>query len=232
MKVALLGDIHGNLPALRAVLDEAREEGIERLLVTGDIVGYYFWPRACLEALSAWQAEIVRGNHEDMLREAQADPRRADAIREKFGSGIDIALHELDEDQLRLIDAWPRTLPARVAGRSLLVCHGSPEDTNEYVYPDASPDQLARMVVPGATVVAFGHTHHPMVRELEGCTLANPGSVGQPRNRQSGACWATYDGSTDSIDLRVTNYDALSVAEEARRRHPELPHLSRVLLAS
>lgn len=228
-KLALLGDIHGNRLALQAVLDEVAREGIDRLLITGDVVGYYFWPRECLEAILEWNVEIVRGNHEDMLLRARKDPDCARSLREKYGTGIEIALAELDESQLTLIESWPRATVVVADHRRLLLCHGSPRDTNEYVYPDAPPEQLASMVSDDASAIVHGHTHYSAVRSAHGRIIINPGSVGQPRNGQIGACWATYDIETGEAELRLTSYDVALVAEEARRRHPDLPYLHRVL---
>ena len=63
MRIALLGDIHGNSFALAAVLGAARATRVEKLLITGDFVGYYFWPREVLDMLRDWEVEAVRGNH-------------------------------------------------------------------------------------------------------------------------------------------------------------------------
>ena len=73
MKIGLLGDIHGNRYALDAVLTSARLFGIERLLITGDLIGYYFWPREVLELLTPWNFTAVYGNHESMLFKAERD---------------------------------------------------------------------------------------------------------------------------------------------------------------
>ena len=70
MRIALLGDIHGNSFALAAVLEAARAAHVEKLLITGDFVGYYFWPREVLDMLDDWDVAAVRGNHEDMLVDA------------------------------------------------------------------------------------------------------------------------------------------------------------------
>ncbi|MDB5865565.1 MAG: hypothetical protein JWO70_3371 [Betaproteobacteria bacterium] len=229
VKIGVLGDIHGNAAALKAVLGHALREGVERLVVTGDLVGYYFDPAEVLRLLDDWDAVIVRGNHEDMLAAARADAAALPAIRKSYGSGIDVALEELSEAELDRLCALPHPLPVQLDDVRVLLCHGSPADNDEYVYPDAKPDVLDRCAVPGYDVVIMGHTHYPLQREVAGITLLNPGSVGQPRNREPGAQWALLDTATGRATLRNERYDPTAVAAQARARHPELPYLAEVL---
>lgn len=232
MKVALLGDIHGNGAALAAVLDAARRENVQRLLVTGDLVGYYFSPAEVLYMLQSWDTVMVRGNHEDMLARARDEPAMLESIGRRYGSGAAIALQELSDAQLEALCTLPHPLPVEVGTRRVLLCHGAPWDNDVYVYPDADAQTLARCAAPGYDAVVMGHTHHPFVREAGGVKLVNPGSVGQPRNRHPGAHWALLDTQTLEVTLRQEAYDYVTLAAEARRRHPELPYLSDVLTRS
>jgi putative phosphoesterase len=229
VKVGILGDIHGNSPALAAVLGHARREGVEKLVVTGDLVGYYFDPAGVLRMLQEWDVTMVRGNHEDMLAAARADAAALPAIRKSYGSGIEVALEELSQAELDRLCGLPHPLPLQLEDVRVLLCHGSPADNDEYVYPDATPEALARCAVPGYDVVIMGHTHYPLQREVGGVTLLNPGSVGQPRNREPGAQWALLDTATGRTTLRNERYDPTPVAAEARARHAELPYLADVL---
>lgn len=229
MKIGLLGDIHGNALALQAVLAVAETEGVEHLLVTGDLVGYYFAPDKVLELLEPWDRHIVRGNHEDMLTAARRYPALLPEIEKKYGSGLRIALDCLAEEQLDMLCNLPHPAQVAIDGRRLLLCHGTPWDNNEYVYPDADAALLVRCASPGIDMVILGHTHYPMVREIGATMIVNPGSVGQPRNRTPGAQWALYDSVTLTVSLRCESYDHCAVAEEARRRHPNHPYLSNVL---
>ncbi|HYD79821.1 MAG TPA: metallophosphoesterase family protein [Paucimonas sp.] len=229
MRVAILGDIHGNASALRAVLDAAEREGVEMLLVTGDLVGYYFEPAEVLALLEPWPRRMVRGNHEAMLAQARRDPGRLAAIEAKYGSGIRAALEQLSAAQLDALENLPHPESVAIAGRGILLCHGAPWDLDCYVYPDAPQDTLLRCARTDEEIVAMGHTHYPMLRRLDGRILLNPGSVGQPRDRLPGACWALLDAGSGEIGLRREGYDIETTANEARRRHPELPYLADVL---
>ena len=229
MKVGVLGDIHGNSPALAAVLDAARRENVERLLITGDLVGYYFDAAAVLRMLRAWDVVMTRGNHEEMLAAARADASRLPQIEMKYGSGVAVALEALSDADLDLLCNLPHPVPLELGRLRVLLCHGSPWDTNHYVYPDAEPEILRRCAAPGYDIVIMGHTHHPLQRQMEGVMLLNPGSVGQPRNRRPGAQWAILDTDTGVATLRSEAYDCGALAAEARARHPELPYLAEVL---
>ncbi|MGV8952326.1 MAG: metallophosphoesterase family protein, partial [Cypionkella sp.] len=110
MRLGLLGDIHGNADALRAVLGAACTEGIETLCVTGDFVGYYDQPDAVLEMLSQWTYHAVRGNHEDLLNLARRDPVSRASSLAKYGSGLNIALDRLGPHQIDMLVQLPRSL--------------------------------------------------------------------------------------------------------------------------
>lgn len=229
MRLALIGDIHGNSAALRVVLDHAASENVSTLLITGDLVGYYFDPRGVLDLLAPWQKYIVRGNHEDMLASARRDPGQLPRIQTQYGSGLRIALETLSAEELDVLSALPHPLDLNLDGRHILLCHGAPWDNDCYVYPDADADLMRRCAVPGYNLVILGHTHYPMMRKTGETIIINPGSVGQPRNRKPGAQWALIDTQSGTVDLRSEDYDYASIAAEARVRHPELPYLAEVL---
>lgn len=230
MRLAAIGDIHGNSAALRAVLDSAARANVDALLVTGDMVGYYFDPAGALDLLEPWQRFAVRGNHEDLLADARRDPQHLAAIDRKYGSGLRAALDALSPQKLDSLCTLPHPLELVLDGKRILLCHGSPWDNDCYVYPDADPALLARCAVAGYDYVILGHTHHPMLRQVGGVAVLNPGSVGQPRNRRPGAQWALIDTGLGEIELCCEQYDYEAVAAEARRRHPELAYLADVLV--
>lgn len=229
MKLALLGDIHGNADALHAVLEAARGLGVEHLLVTGDLVGYYFAPARVLELLAPWRHHVVRGNHEDMLAEARADSQAAEAIRKRYGPGIDVALAQLSSEQVEQLCTLPHPLMLDMDGCRILLCHGAPWDVDQYVYPDAAAELVERCGQQAADFVVLGHTHYPMLKALGGTKVVNPGSVGQQRNRQPGAHWALLDTATRELTFRVEPYDTAPLAQQCRQRYPQMPYLADVL---
>lgn len=133
MKVGLLADVHGNAAALSAVLEAAALSNVERLLVAGDLVGYYDQPAAVIELLEPWPWAAVRGNHEELLRSRLSDGRWEDE-RRRHGSGLRAASRLPEPIRERLL-GLPHPLLTEIDGARVLLCHGTPWDVAEYVYP-------------------------------------------------------------------------------------------------
>lgn len=229
MKLALLGDIHGNSYALRSVLAAAFSSEAEALLIAGDMVGYYFAPQEVLGLLQSWKKYVVRGNHEDMLNEARADREFLAQVDARYGTGLRTALEQLSEEQIDELCSLPHPLALEIDGCRILLCHGAPWDNDCYVYPDAKPELLERCAAQQYDLVVQGHTHYPMQHRTGDTLLVNPGSVGQPRNRKPGAYWAMFDTSTRSLEFHCEQYDSSRLIQECQQRHPELPYLADVL---
>lgn len=230
-RVAVLGDIHGNIAALNAVLEDIKKESINKLLNTGDLVGYYYHADQVLHALKNWQCELVQGNHDAMLGEISvwSDEMKKDYLQ-KYGIALEQAANELlTKNQIAYLIRLPCRKELFIAGRHILLCHGSPWDRDEYVYPDASDEVLARCAEGDFDVVVMGHTHYPLIKQYGSTLILNPGSVGQSRNNQSAASWALLDLNALTVQLRHVTYDIVSVIAEAHRNDPKVPYLAEVL---
>jgi putative phosphoesterase len=229
MIIGLLGDIHGNADALDVVLKKARNLSVDELLVTGDLVGYYFEPFQVMEMLKPWRKKFVRGNHEEMLGKAEKDPEYMLWVEKHYGSGLRIALEELPSDTVKELSELPLTLSLSIGERNILLCHGVPGDCNTYLYPDSGLKLLGSTNLDAIDLVIMGHTHYSMLRWAGARTrLINPGSVGQPRNGRPGAHWATYDTESGVIDFHTEPYDYSAIQLKARMRHPNLRYLADV----
>ncbi len=235
MKIALLADIHANAHALRACLTAAAAAGVSRLLVAGDLVGYYYAPDEVLAELDRFDWAGVRGNHEDMLAAWRIGHGQSE-IRRRYGSGLAVAAAALPTDRLEMLAALPASRLIEIEGMCILLCHGTPESTECYVYPDAPDAAFDAFRVDGVALAVHGHTHYPHQRVLRGSPndlrIVNPGSVGQPRNRVPGAHWALWDTESGAIVPRVEAYDMAPLLAECARRDPDLPYLAGVLTRS
>jgi putative phosphoesterase len=229
MKIGVLSDIHGNSVALKAVLDEVAQARIDELFVLGDFVGYYYNPHEVLAQLAPFTTTMVRGNHETMMEVSAHDDEAKKKVHATYGSGVLHALEKLESAQIKQLLELPETVKVTRDGLTFLLCHGSPWDNDEYIYPDASGDVLRRVASEDADFVLLGHTHHPFVHAHEGTVVLNPGSVGQPRDVGNLASWAIIDTSNRSVIHRRTAFDTAPVAEEARRTDPHVPYLVDVL---
>lgn len=205
MRVAALCDVHGNLPALEAVLAEVAVLDVDRIVCGGDVVAGPF-PRECLERLVDLDAVFVRGNGDRVPG--------------------DWAAERLDPLALEFL----RELPVGVSLGGVLYCHGSPRSDEEILTRVSSEERL-RAALSGVAerVVVAGHTHVQYEREVDGIRLVNAGSVGRPYEGRPGAFWAVLEG--EEVELRRTAYavDAAAIAIRASG-YPEADGLASTLL--
>jgi putative phosphoesterase len=229
VKIAILSDIHGNIFALESVLSAVKKRGIDTLMIAGDFVGYYFWPKEVFSLLEGWNLVAIRGNHDQMLCKAKKNKDYLLDKCKKYGSGLSIAVDQLDNERLAWLANLPRSIEYKTEDGNILICHGSPWIEDEYVYPDASDESLARYSKLDVNWVIQGHTHYTMHKEIGSIMLINPGSVGQPRNKKPGAQWALLDTNLNKVDFFCEQYDIKKVVEESKKRHPEIPYLANIL---
>lgn len=230
MKIAVLSDIHGNHLALKLVLDEARILGIERLFILGDIVGYYYHPDIVIQLLEDWHKEVIQGNHEAMLKEAEGNTSVADAIRKKYGSGIDFAFDKLNKNLIDELVGLPSCKTIHIEGVRFELCHGSPWERDCYIYPDSEKDVLDKCAISGAGFVFMGHTHRPFVYQKDNTAAVNVGAVGQARDRGGMASWVVVNTVNRTLIFKNTLYDPSSIIEEVKKTDPHLPYLHQVLM--
>lgn len=230
MRIALLSDIHANLPALEAVVKEIASASIDTVLVAGDSVGYYFWPAECLDLLESIDARCIRGNHEEMVARGATDPEFLGNLETSYGPGHRIAVEELGTTRAAALAELPHPLEVSTPNGQVLLAHGTPEDLGQYAYPNLDDAGIDVLVPEGIRWVVLGHTHYPMIRHAARGDVINPGSVGQQRNRVLGAQWAVLDTEVESVDFRVTPYDIDAVVAECLSRAPENEYLRNVLV--
>ncbi len=196
MRVAAISDIHGNLPALEAVLAEIDAEGVDEILVCGD-TAHGPWPAEVVDLLVDRGARCVRGN---------AD-REVIARSDRYGPLAAWSADRLGESRLAVVSGWPLTLEATVDELgSVLVCHSTPT-SEDPIYTRLTPDaELAELLGPvSADLMLCGHTHMQYDRTLSsGLRVVNPGSVGIPYEGRRGAYWAMLG---PDVEFRRTEYD-------------------------
>jgi putative phosphoesterase len=211
MRVAALYDVHGNLPALEAVLAEVEALEVDAVVVGGDIaIGPM--PREALERLLALgeQALFLRGNGD---REIATDPPGAGGSlwveRTRWSA------EQLERGQLAWLAALPDTHSVEVDGLGpVCFCHGSPRSDEEILTRISSQERVAAAVAGVAEqVVVCGHTHVQFDREVAGKRLVNAGSVGLPYEERPGAYWALFG---PDVELRRTDYDLEAAAAAIR----------------
>ena len=230
MRVGIISDVHANYPALSSILNAADHEGIEKWLVLGDLVGYYYWASDCVEVLRGLDIECIGGNHDRLVLSVAKGESNADVLRKKYGSGHQIAMDQLDSTQLSWLAGLPDTLDVSIFGCSVHLCHGAPWNPVEYVYPDAPEKVWKAFGNVESDVVLYGHSHYANARFVGKTLVLNPGSVGQPRDRKGGAQWAVWDPESNWFELRRESYDVNIVQNLCQLYDPHLAYLSEVLV--
>jgi len=211
VRIAVLADIHGNSPALRAVLSELDREPVDAIVVGGDVLGGPL-VREALEQLVDRPEPLhwIAGNCE---RETLAVYDGAPVSDDPPGRAAAWSARALDERWRAELGAWPISL----ALDGVRFCHGSPRRDDEILTRATPTDALAEALTgTSERLVVGGHTHQQMVRELPGGrTYANAGSVGMPYEGRAGAFWMLVEDGT--AVPRVTSYDLDAALNELRR---------------
>ncbi|MES2177086.1 MAG: metallophosphoesterase family protein [Gemmatimonadota bacterium] len=219
-RVAALYDIHGNLPALEAVLQEVRRESVDCIVVGGDVLPGPM-PTECLGVLLALDIPVrfIQGNGEREVLAERAGMESA-AIPEAFREAMRWSAGQLDETHANTIQAWPATLQLSIAPHGdVLFCHATPASDTDIVTERTSDEKIGAMfgTVESALVVC-GHTHMQFDRHVGATRIVNAGSVGMPFGAP-GAYWLMLDSA---LALRCTAYDLRSAAARIRAsRYPD-----------
>ncbi len=213
MSVAVISDVHGNLPALEAVLREVDEVGADLVVVGGDVAAGPM-PRETLERLLALgdRVRCVRGNADRELV-ACFDGEASD-LPENARRVVAWCAAQLERSHRDFLASFPERLVVEVAGLGpVLCCHASPRNDTD-VFTVRSADDRLRELFAGVEqrVVTCGHTHMQFERTLDGIRIVNVGSVGMPYS-EPGAYWALLG---PGVSLRRTGYDLEAAAAVVR----------------
>jgi predicted phosphodiesterase len=204
--VALIGDVHANLPALNAVLADVKKRGVTMILNAGDLVGYGPYPEEVVEALRSNEVISTMGNYERSLmtqwwlseeKQSLADDQDWDADPEDtFMLRLKREVSKWTYDILssgsrEYVAGLPECVRMTLFGRNLLIVHGSPSSMTEYITSETPKARLSEIATSSnAGVIISGHAHMPCVREVDGVLFINTGSVGRSEDGDPRACYA------------------------------------------
>lgn len=232
MRYLILSDIHSNEEAFAAVLSRVQRRKYDRVVILGDFVGYGADPNAVIERVTRMGKEksMIRGNHDKVVCGLDT----GDLFNPMALAAARWTADRLSPANRRFLEELPIG-PLEVDG-AFVICHGSPRDEDAYIFSDY--DAYLNFTFSEATVCFFGHSHIPSLFTLQphgirvdvirgdrervrlkpDCRyLINPGSIGQPRDRNPDAAFAFYDTVTRTVTFERVRYDVEKAREKIYR---------------
>jgi putative phosphoesterase len=206
VKIALLGDVHANLPALESVLAHALSQNVSAIWNTGDFLGYGAFPNQVVERLQQAGAISILGNYDiKVLSFKEKDKKWRKSKRPEKYLAFQWAHANLSRENRRYLKSLPEQRRLELDGKSILLTHASPASNEEPLEPDTPQARLRELAhLADADVVICGHSHQPFVRTVENTCFMNPGSVGRPDDGDPRACYAVLE--TTQAELHVQHY--------------------------
>jgi putative phosphoesterase len=210
-EVAVLADVHGNLHALQAVIENAEKRGVTFFLNAGDLTGFGPFPNEVIELLQSKHAISVIGNFDlEVLQ-------KATKAKNESKIALEFVRDQISGSCRAYLRSLPREIRLKIAGKRILLTHGSPESIDEHLYSNTLPKRLKELAQKAkADVVITGHSHEQYTREAEGVFFINPGSVGRPGDGNPQAAYAVLKFNPFSVELLRVKYDVSAVADALR----------------
>lgn len=228
-RIAVITDIHGNLPALQAALAAIDHGDVDAIYCGGDLVGYGPHPNEVCALIAEREIPTIYGNYDYAIARDLDDCGCAYVTphdRELGQQSVVWTLEHTDQPSKDFMRALPFDLRFELDGISVHLVHGSPRKVNEYLFQD-KPDSLYERLAAAeeSQALVFGHTHKPWVADHGGVRFVNCGSVGKPKDGDPRGAFAVLE-SDGTGEIRVTiervPYDAAAVAAQVSAAG--LPH--------
>jgi putative phosphoesterase len=217
--VAVITDIHANLPALQAALARIDELGIERIYCGGDLVGYGPHPNEVCALIAERGIPTIYGNYDYAIARDLDDCGCAYITphdRELGQRSVEWTLAHTDQAAKDFMRTLPFDLRFAVGAIRVHLVHGSPRKVNEYLFEDKPASLYERLAAAAETdrALVFGHTHRPWVHEYGGVLFVNCGSVGKPKDGDPRGAFAILTATGSGVDVAIerVEYDAAGVA--------------------
>jgi putative phosphoesterase len=207
LKISLIADIHSNLLALEVVLDAIRKRGIQTVVNAGDIVGYGPRPNEVIDLVRKSGFLSIRGNHDQAVLVGEYE-----WFNEHAAAAAIWTASKMKTENFEFLSRLNREEVVRIDGRAIGIFHGSPEDPDEYVFDESRARELLQKSE--CEVIICGHTHCPMQVRIGKKLFINPGSVGQPRDRNPNASFSIVDLGTMESEIVRVGYDVSAVQRD------------------
>ena len=235
-KLAILSDLHGNLPALEAVISDMKNFEVDQVIVPGDVINFGPFSRRTAEIVIENDWPVIRGNNEYFLLDYKT-PRAPDEWNDPIQFAPTAWLDKQFDQKLKTtIAAWPDTLNLRFRDAPpIQVFHGTPESPWDSIYWNSSDEEIENILSKTETdYVICGHTHLPMDRQSGKWRVFNPGSVGVPLDGIKSASYMILEGNHDGWKATFRripfDYEAVYQKFEASGFNRECGPIGRLVL--
>jgi putative phosphoesterase len=227
MKLAIFSDIHGNLPALEAVLADITSQSVDAMYCLGDLVGYAAFPNEVIDRIRRERIPTIMGNYDDGVgfdRDECGCAYREAAEKARGDQSLAWTKAHTTPENKAFLQRLHQELRFEANGKRVLLVHGSPRKMNEYLFEDRPLSSFERLAASSnADVIAYGHTHKPYTKFVKDVLFVNVGSVGKPKDGDRRACYALLEpGASEPVRFVRVEYDLKRVADAIR--HSDLPH--------
>jgi putative phosphoesterase len=209
MLIALLSDIHGNLPALKAAVVDAKTRGVMQIICAGDIIGYGPFPNEVCEYLKTNEIKSISGNYDIKVLDVIEHGKSAvDSLQKKKRELVIWTAKHLGKTAQRFLRDLPVSLEEELpGGRKLLVVHGSPISNDDDIYPSITPKGLeTKLNNTRPDILVCGHTHIPFVKKVGGMLVVNCGSAGQSVDGDPRPSYAIISVDEKSASGRIIRF--------------------------
>lgn len=212
-KTAFISDIHSNLPALKATLQDIKNKGISDIYCLGDIIGYHSFTNEVIDLLKEHRVVSIKGNHDKAITEGKFDRESEKDFVNTWN------FDALTEENKNYLMNLPETLIFDIHGTTIQIVHGSPECIGEYIRENSEEAEyyFKKMTT---DILISGHTHLPYITEKEGKYLLNTGSVGKPKwgKPESSYILLTVEDAGVTPEIISAPYPVVEITDHLKER--------------
>jgi putative phosphoesterase len=214
VKIGVISDVHANLQALEAVIQDAEERSVDVFLNAGDSVGFGACPNEVVKLLCERNFLNVIGNFDlEVIENKKIENKKEKNLALKF------AKKEVTKTCKGYLLSLPKELKLEIAGKKILVTHGSPESIEEHIYHDTPVDHLEALASKvEADLIIVGHSHEQFLKEANGTCFVNPGSAGRPSDGNPKTAYTILSFNPFKVELIRLDYDVEAAADSLRSK--------------
>ncbi len=221
MRIAVIGDIHGNKYALERVLEHIEKMDVDTVVSTGDLVGYMPYPNEVIELIRKHKIMVVQGNHDKVIAEAKkisVDELNTMSTAEiQKNASAAFTNCYIKEEHRNYLNNLCTKIVLEVEKQKMIIVHGSPFKVDEYLFEQEEHlAQISNQIE--ENVIICGHTHIPYFRNVNGTYFINAGSVGKPKHGDSRATYVIVTINRESVSCSIEKvaYDVEQMVQDIK----------------